>query len=177
MLEHQEYPKVLTTQKSEGAENQQGTDLAWLAGILDGEGSIGLYKNGNGKNYVRVTITNTDPLMYVAIKKILHHHLIPVYIIMDGQDRDKGWRDKWRMAFTGNTAPTRLLTTILPFLISKKEEAELALEYIRSRSSYPKFTKAPLTERELWIVGRMKELKQGRPLRDYMQDADLRVKI
>ena len=69
---------MLTKQKSEGAVNQQvtATDLAWLAGIVDGEGSIGIYQSNHrrrpGLSYgPRVTISNTSLVMFKKIQQMV----------------------------------------------------------------------------------------------------------
>ena len=49
-------------------------DLAWLAGIIDGEGSFGAYKNHAGIRYPRMTISQSGivrPEMLYRIDKIL----------------------------------------------------------------------------------------------------------
>lgn len=180
MLESLGISTVLTTQKSESAGNQQGTDVraAWLAGILDAEGSIGLYKNGNGAYYARVTITNTDRLMKHAIEEILEDHGIAVYIQDNQRQKNKNWKPRWQMIFTGAAKPKGLLDLVLPYLVTKRREAELALEFIESRSSKrylnregSRWTRDPLTEREQFIVEEVKRLKNVRHLRDHTRSA------
>lgn len=45
-------------------------DLAWLAGILDGEGSVCLYKN-KGHYISNVVVTNTDDDILTEVERIL----------------------------------------------------------------------------------------------------------
>lgn len=162
-------------QQSKSAANQQVTDthIAWLAGIVDAEGSIGLYQNGNGTHYVRVTITNTDLLMKDAIEAILEACSIAVYIQSGTQARKK-WKPRWQMVFAGHTKPRALLELVLPYLVTKRREAELALEFIVSREAKryrnrkdSRWVRAPLTKRERYIVDEVKRLKSVRHLRDH----------
>lgn len=182
MLETLEYPKVLTMQQSFGADNQQITDarISWLAGIIDAEGSIGLYKNGNGNYYARITITNTCVEMLDTIKAILDDYGLRGYI-QEGERQKAGkgkWKPRWQMVFSGSTKPQKLLGLVLPHLITKRNEAILTLEFIEGRSSKryqnregSRWSKDPLTKREEYLIQEVKNLKQTRHLRDYMQSA------
>ena len=163
-------------QQSLSADNQQitDTDIAWLAGIMDAEGSIGLYKNGNGNYYARVTITNTDIRMFDKIKNILEKLHLSVYIKENERQKGRNWKPRWQMVFSGSTKPKKFLNTLMPYLVTKKLEAKLTLEFIESRSikRYQNregslWSKAPLTKREQSLVDEVKNLKQVRHLRDY----------
>lgn len=50
--------------------NCSSEELAWFAGILDGEGSICLYKN-KGHYISNIQITNTDESILLEIQRIL----------------------------------------------------------------------------------------------------------
>lgn len=156
---------VLTMQQSISAENRQGTKIAWLAGFFDGEGSVGIYKNGNENFYVRMTLTNTDKATLERVQEILEENEIPSYCKWDQQKPT--WKPRWQLLWLGSTKPMKLIDLLLPHLVTKKEQVELAKEYIEGRKENryknrkgSRWSKDPLTEREQYIIQRIKELKR-----------------
>lgn len=105
-------------------------DIAWTAGIIDGEGSIFIMKQGRVDrertvNYIlRVSVQSTDPYMTSELKRMFP----------DGAEfsvqRDKRpeCSDTLKWQLSGKKA-ARFLNTILPFMRVKKQQAELALEF------------------------------------------------
>lgn len=168
------YPEVLTTQKSEGGANQQGTDVwvAWLAGLFDGEGSIGLYeKSGkpqNGRNtrawQMRVTITNTSQVLLDKIVAILKTHELAFYL-QENQIQKANWKPRWQIIFTGHSKARKFLELTRPYLVDKAKEADLLLEFFEIRRHKAK--NEVYGEREKEIAIEIKALKQRRHLRDH----------
>jgi len=152
-------------QQSISAENRQGTKIAWLAGFFDGEGSVGIYENGTGNFYVRLTLTNTDKATLERVQEILEENEIPSYCRWDQQKTNR--KPRWQLLWLGSTKPMKLIDLLLPHLVTKKEQAELAKEYIEGREENryqnrkgSRWSKDPLTEREQTIIQRIKELKR-----------------
>lgn len=103
------------------------TEIAWTAGIIDGEGCIGIYSDrskGPDSHRLYLTVANTEERMLVRLKTLwggdyrlqkrrtsAHHRCV--------------WA--WRMH---DRAAGRFLEVVLPYLVVKKEQAEIALEFV-----------------------------------------------
>ena len=121
-------------------------DLAWVAGIVEGEGYVGLARRikGDFQYFPRVAITNTDELMLDEIGKILKSRNIAYYRIRQNIDgrfiRNIGNRIIKRnrrmseICFVGLTRVKRLLDAIIPYMRSeKKERAKIILDFCNYR--------------------------------------------
>ena len=119
-------------------------DIGWTAGIVDGEGSIGVYdtyRKGRSTRLwtVRVMVVNTDV-------RIIHrfHHLWGGHFHMSaraGMTKDeRRKKDLWRWQVSGKEA-CRFLRRIRGSLVSKGEQADLLLEFgkllMHTRSGTP----------------------------------------
>ncbi len=162
---------MLTRQQFASADNQQGTNpwIAWMAGVVDGEGSIGIYdRKLKGTNYInwsiRITITNTNIAMLDKFKEILDRCGLAYYVAENQKHGKPSWRPRWQMLFTGFSRAYLFLKLIEPYLVAKKCEVDLALEFLESRMSHTRNT--PYTERELEIIQELREAKRTGHLRD-----------
>lgn len=121
------------------------TDLAWLAGIVDGEGTVGLSRT-NSKSlpvpYLRphFQIANTD-------LRILNHAADIVCAVTGKRVSkfvvtNKGIKNQrigYRLAVHTQWEMLLLLPALIPHLVAKKEQAQLAFEFSarrRGRNSY-----------------------------------------
>ena len=110
-------------------------EVAYLAGIVDGEGCISINKakpRGRSKNpchVLRITIANTnrDLINWLAIK-------------MGGCSRKSSrakypanWKDSWQWHIEGFPA-MELLCLVEPHLIIKKAQAIIAIEFQKKKS-------------------------------------------
>lgn len=97
--------------------------LAYIAGLFDGEGSIILYDRGyGGRLQLRATVSNTfegvmDWLVQVLRTGTVVRHVHPV---------ETGYKDSLTWQCYGQNA-VKLLTLLLPWLIIKKERAVYAI--------------------------------------------------
>ena len=108
------------------------TERAYLAGIIDGEGSIMLIhhhpKPSNGTRYeywvVRVSVANTDQRL---IDWLLARFPMSGYSI--GRNNRETQRDtlQWRV---DNRKVVPVLDAAFPFLVLKRRQAEIAYEYM-----------------------------------------------
>ena len=111
-------------------ENLTVADLAWTAGIIDGEGSIFVMTQKRkdrerDTNYVlRVSVQSTDPFMTAELKKMF----------LDGaefsvqRDNRPECSDTMKWQINGRRA-AKFLRSILPFMRVKAEQAKLAIEF------------------------------------------------
>src|SRR5712692_9343337 len=103
-------------------------EIGWLAGIMDGEGCIGVYRNKrNGipaNHQLRLSVSNTDPLMIYELKRLCGGRTR-----MAARKANPNWHSSWLWDLGGRRAIT-LLRTLAPYHISKREQAQLAISFI-----------------------------------------------
>lgn len=154
MLEHpriQRYngslSEPLPRENPSGADNEQGrlTDLAWLAGLMDGEGWVGLIRARRpNRNYQRYTasmsFTTTSDRIAGRVHRILSDLDVRVgyrhrehYTGSDGSPR----RPKWEIGTRSNKGTKVVLEAVLPYLTEKRVCAQLVLDYIEWRGAQP----------------------------------------
>lgn len=135
-------------------------DLAWCAGIMDGEGSIFVMKQKRKDrerdvNYIlRVSVQSTDPYM---TKELLN--LFP-----DGaefnvhRDKHNNYSDTLKWQLSGKKA-ARFLKEILPFMRVKMEQAKLAIEFQETTKKHWKHMTAEDYNRQAELCENLKEAK------------------
>lgn len=137
-------------------------DLAWAAGIIDGEGSIFIMKQGRkdrerDTNYVlRVSVESTDPYMAQELKKIF-----PSGAVFSSK-RDKRPNNsntlKWQI---NGKRSVEVLKDLLPFLRVKKEQAELAIQFqTQTKKHWKNMVEADYDSQEKYCI-LLKEAKQN----------------
>lgn len=144
------------------ADNQQERlcELSWLGGIIDGEGCISFKKNTGKcwKNkserplYPIISISNTDIRMIDKIIEILEKNHIAFY--REDRRGKKKNKDSISVCIKGIKRTKRFLDLIIPYLVSKKERAELLLEFCELRSHNHK----PYTQYEKDLCQRVYDL-------------------
>jgi hypothetical protein len=106
------------------------TDLAYLAGFIDGEGCIGIVTQRRSRhpdrpNYVlRLTVSNTNPL---PLRKFQAAHGGSLHLDMKQRGKDL-WKPSGVWCLSDDRCAT-LLAQLLPYLIVKREQALLAIEF------------------------------------------------
>ena len=99
-------------------------ELGYLAGLLDGEGCINITKDGPRYYKLQVTFSQTNEALLshwqqrTGIGKV---YLKPVR----GRNRSDCW--EWHM---NHQRAATLLRAILPYVILKKQEATVAIEFM-----------------------------------------------
>lgn len=107
--------------------------LAYIAGLFDGEGCVSISKTWpkdrlNPRYKLCVTIANTNPKPLIIIKK-----LYGGYIYIGNKSPGRKILYTWKIA---TKSTERFLGDILPYLIIKKEEVELALIHRKFINKY-----------------------------------------
>ena len=112
------------------------TDLAWLAGIVDGEGCIAFHRRndcGKHRHVVRcdVKIAMADKATILRVGALLAE-IVGGDRVVVFEERRKVARARplWRVEVNSKGASQALLKTVLPYLFTKKLEAELCLGYL-----------------------------------------------
>lgn len=112
-------------------------ELAWLAGVIESDGSI--YIGLASRNYPHpqpvVTICNTNRLLLERTSNILRCIAIEPYIReLRRQNRPES-KPVYQIDVQTQSRCKKLLEAILPYMFSKKAQADLVLEFINSRFS------------------------------------------
>lgn len=103
------------------------TDLAWLAGFFDGEGCIYLHHPTKVNYSLVIQVASTD-------KWILGWFSLAFGgSIRVSNFNKKSWKQQWQWSTSCQKAEATL-KVLLPYLKLKKAQAELALEFQKSRS-------------------------------------------
>jgi len=101
--------------------------LAYAAGIIDGEGSIGAYtkdKQGRGGLCLQLSVANTDIRMLVFLSELWGGSVSTL-------SRKEIRRQLYEWRRVGQDCGN-VLEDVLPYLIVKREQAELAIEFART---------------------------------------------
>lgn len=137
------------------------TERSWLACAIDGEGSISLHgeKKPTKGLHIALIISNTNLSFAKKAREITGVGTIRT-------DYRKGRKPIHRWNVQSNFIARKILVQILPYLIIKKELAELAIAYATSRIKTVRESRSgwwvPLTKEELELIKRIESLKPKR---------------
>jgi len=150
------------------------TETAYLAGLWDGEGSITLWKNirkesGKPRLIASLVFVNTNLKMIewvedklVKIGAPFHRHVIK----SDPKRFGGRHKDCYQLTARNRESVERTLRVLLPYLVSKKEQAEIVLSFVRSRVEQMRKTKGrpsnttPYTKKEFDMELRIRQLNK-----------------
>jgi hypothetical protein len=112
----------------------QDVDLAWLAGIIDGEGSFCIFTNSRkdaSKPSIsaNLTITNSNSLLLNRCREILDALEIK-YLYQDPKNGHQRGRRVMRIKIKNYSSLQKIVGLTLPFFIGKAEQAKLILEFV-----------------------------------------------
>ena len=125
-------------------------EKAYLAGIIDGEGSIGIYKWKNPRARknpfyrARMRITNTNKKLIDLIVNKLQNQ--KGYIVAKRENRIKNRKTCYELEL-GEILTKKLLKEVLPYLVIKKKHAENVLK-LKENYSHNRLTQTELQRRE-----------------------------
>ena len=100
------------------------TDAAYLAGMVDGEGSIFLYCRGRGAS-MRLAVTNTNPAIHAWC---IDRTGVGATISRRGNTDKHKATGIWAC---NSQAAESVIQQIEPYLVLKREQAQLALDFMR----------------------------------------------
>src|SRR3990167_5988789 len=143
--------------------NQQGKitdiEMGWLCGIIDGEGTIALrWSMTRGKRYLVPFVQIANGSVPTLDKVVATLQAIGVGHHIQWKEPQAGGLTKhryWVLITTGMKRTKRLLFAILPYLVTKRRQGELVLDFIRERES--KQPTAPYGE-ELKILQALRDV-------------------
>jgi hypothetical protein len=102
--------------------------LSYLGGIIDGEGTISIYKRTT--YYVpTISVSNTNETLIQYLKDLFDS--LEVEYCVEYQDRGsrKNAKPAWTIRVEGKPRVSFLLNLISDYLIAKKEQAKLVAEW------------------------------------------------
>lgn len=171
--------------------NQQATDaeLGWLAGIIDGEGWLGMsietehwYRVGQNTRQksikVEIKVVNCDPLIIYRTAEIMAKLGVTLYIRQAGTEQrlKKNHALAYEVSIKRMAPVQRIITAIRPHLTgTKAERSDLILQFIALRQANPGIpnpayanggkgrkgpgTIRPYTDQELTLVEQCRKLQ------------------
>lgn len=101
---------------------------AYLAGFFDGEGCIGIYKNGKRSHHLRLQLVQNESRVVTAMFSELQ-------LRFGGNFRghfSPNGRSKYNLQLNGDKA-VAFLEVLRPYLVLKRPQAELAIAWHNSR--------------------------------------------
>ena len=102
------------------------TEAAWLAGLFDGEGCVWCRWPKRTNVLVEIKMTHKETLERV-------NELFPGRLVSGNLSRGAfGRKPQWRWSLDTNGS-RRFLTTVMPYLVTKKIEAAIAIGLCDSR--------------------------------------------
>lgn len=118
-------------------DNQQVTisELAWLAGIWDGEGTISIRRNVKINQFSpRVHMVNTNSHMIEKVVEILRKIGVEPYVREVSRGTFEGSRKQmWAVGVDTLSKSKIILDSFFPYLVAKKPQAKLLLQFVNSR--------------------------------------------
>jgi hypothetical protein len=107
-------------------------DIAWLAGVLDGEGYFILYYlNNKTRIGVNIGVTNSDARMLKKVSEIYSMYNLTYYYSLKTGNRKFAMDIK----VAGFRSARKLINLVLPYLVNKQDQAMVLLEYLNYRIS------------------------------------------
>lgn len=126
-------------------------ELAWLAGIWDGEGSITIFthteKNGQRKIRPVVCVVNTNLEIIAEVARILDS-LGTSFQVFERKNPKDSHKDCVQLTTSNFEYIKVTIQAMLPYLIGKKAQAQLVLRYVNKKLEQFKTNKRPRYDEE-----------------------------
>lgn len=129
----------------------------YLAGFMDGEGCIGLYKHKDNRTKngftisALVSIGNTDKSLLNEIQKLSNG------VVVDHKHKNNNAKMLYNLQIQNHQDIISFLELIYPYLILKKEQAKLMIDFCKKRVKSQGKT---YTQSEINIVDKFRELNK-----------------
>ena len=131
-------------------------ELGYLAGIIDGEGMIGIYRQPHG-TMTRVSVSNTNSTIIERVREIMVKIGVSPHIYLV-KKQDGKRKDCWEIMVTSQVSCRKVLETVMPYLCGKKAQAQLLLDYVISR--HGKKARYGLSPEEERMISSMRPLNR-----------------
>jgi hypothetical protein len=142
MLEQPGYPMGPKCETSSVRSISREDDLAWLAGILDGEGALGLgtrIATNNGKPYLeaKIRVYNTDVRMIQKVSFIYVSMNVVFFYNLNRKQKER-YKDQLGICVTSQGSCLKILEAVTHHLANKREIATRMMDVLRYVKSQPK---------------------------------------
>lgn len=108
-----------------------GSDAAWLAGFIDGEGHVGMHPNGRSWMQANVFVRHTHRPTVDHVVRLLSQLEIDIPITCE--IRGLQHKDSYRVNVTGMARILRLADVVEPFSVTKVEQWAVLRQWCESR--------------------------------------------
>ena len=143
------YPQVPQCENLEVRPISREADIAWLAGIIDGEGNLHACvqekKSGDGRLKIlcpKVRIKKPDVRMIKKVSEIYVKENLTFFYALNRVSRYKNkkdtWRDQLEITIGSQNGVAKLLKLVIPYLVNKQTYASIFLETIKWVMLQPK---------------------------------------
>jgi len=140
-------------------------DLSYIAGFFDADGSVGIYDRG--KNYqVNVAIANSGKQ---GEEICLHLQSKFKGCLSFQKAKQKTHRNSFWWKLNGADSCLNFLEAIEPYLIIKKKQAQLCIEFIKKRKTFKRY----MSEEEkevLWNLAAQCKAEKYLDLKDWTKE-------
>lgn len=134
--------------------NTAELDLAYLAGLWDGEGHIGLHyqkTRHSSQMFPMATLTNCNPLIIENARRILDGWQL-AYFVRGKTPTNPKHRTAYVITMTGIKRVVRFLYLIEPYLVGKRTQAQYVLALCWSRLKLDAYyNHTPYSEMEMHL--------------------------
>jgi len=137
--------------------------LAWLAGIVDGEGTIGMYairRKDTPKGFFysfQLQISNDDTSIISEITAIigqLTQGNVKVTVVPDVRPSRQSHHIHYRVSVVSIRGLKTVLAAIEPYLVGKRSQAVVLLQLFHSHKAY-----TPYSKMEIELINVLKSMK------------------
>lgn len=122
--------------------NQQAKthfNVGWLVGIVEGEGCITLTRGAvtKGKYGHKISpylsIVNTNKALIDKTVEVIEFFNLPFHLSTRKYDDGGEGKNRYALTVTGLKRTKQWLQFLLPYMVGKKKQTEIALEFINQR--------------------------------------------
>jgi len=136
--------------------NMEQSDKMYVAAVIDCDGLVSIHRTPFLKPEIVISNTSRNARKFLETIR----EKIGVGTVYLNRPAKGNWNEEWRLSIQGLTAVYQVLGEILPFLIVKRDVAELVYEFCASRLQRYRL---PYTSKEKEIADQVKKLnRRGR---------------
>jgi len=136
-------------------------EIAYLAGVIDGEGSITINKASKGLLRPRIDICSTSKEFLEYLLGIMRKHGIDTGYFLQERKVPKNHKRAYHLIWDTQKNVLKILEKIYPYLFLKRRQAKIVIDFCKSRLSNgrKRFGKK-YSEYELKLYYEIKELNR-----------------
>lgn len=126
----------MSTNKQENLQDEIELSPQYIAGFFDADGSVGIYNRGNNSYQVNVAIANSG-WHGERICTLLKKKFNGCITYQSKKSLKESHRKVFWFKLNGRKVVSEFLLHILDYLVIKKDQAILCLEFINKLNTYP----------------------------------------